>query len=213
MNMMIEQLMKTIDQNSTNKKYFIYINNLFSREISRNENRFYKDSDAKWQHDLYFGDEQKSKSRQTIPKRDQNHFQFVLFSKHFSFILITNLLDIIIITIENHFIPTIIYLDLQKDMIINIIIDKVLMKVIINHRIISILKITIIVHYHMIVILITEIQLLMIKFRQHLVNNDVIMIHIESMNEHFIVKEILQIVNFNNKIMFQKLTKILIEII
>jgi hypothetical protein len=47
---------------------------LFLREISRNDNRFYKDSDVKWQHDLYFLDEQRSKPRATVPRRDQLQF-------------------------------------------------------------------------------------------------------------------------------------------
>ncbi len=33
---------------------------------------FIKISDAKWQHDLYFRDEQISKSRHSIPKRNQS---------------------------------------------------------------------------------------------------------------------------------------------
>ncbi|CAF2391545.1 unnamed protein product [Rotaria sp. Silwood2] len=44
------------------------------QEISKNDNRFYKASDAKWQHDLYFRDEQLLKSRSPLHKHDRNHF-------------------------------------------------------------------------------------------------------------------------------------------
>ncbi len=66
---------------------------VFFREISRNENRVFKDSDAKWQHDLYFRDEQISKSRYPIPRRDYGPFELVEFLKVNLSILIINLLD------------------------------------------------------------------------------------------------------------------------
>ncbi len=81
--------------------WFVY---LFLREISRNENRFYKDSDEKWPHDLYFRDEQISKSRHSMPRRDHDRFEFVKFLKINLSIMTINLLDVVIIIIKSNFI-------------------------------------------------------------------------------------------------------------
>ncbi|CAF0904610.1 unnamed protein product [Adineta steineri] len=41
----------------------------------QNDNRFYKDSDGKWQHDLFYQDEQKSKSRHSLQNYNGNHYE------------------------------------------------------------------------------------------------------------------------------------------
>ncbi|CAF0895321.1 unnamed protein product [Adineta steineri] len=41
----------------------------------QNDNRFYKDSDGKWQHDLFYQDEQKSKSRHSLQNYNANHYE------------------------------------------------------------------------------------------------------------------------------------------
>ncbi|CAF1023413.1 unnamed protein product [Rotaria sordida] len=45
------------------------------QEISKNTNRFDRDSDGKWQHDLYFRDEQIFRSRSSLHKQDRHHFE------------------------------------------------------------------------------------------------------------------------------------------
>jgi hypothetical protein len=55
----------------------------FSREPTRNRNRPYKDSDAKWQHDLYHDYEPTShysNYRGQGPRRGRGRFKFVVFS-------------------------------------------------------------------------------------------------------------------------------------
>ncbi|CAF4704426.1 unnamed protein product [Rotaria sp. Silwood1] len=45
------------------------------QEISKNDSRLYRDSDAKWQHDLYFQDEKLLKFQSSSYKQDRNHFE------------------------------------------------------------------------------------------------------------------------------------------
>ncbi|CAF2263381.1 unnamed protein product [Rotaria magnacalcarata] len=55
---------RTLDENERPKQ-----------EISKQDNRFYTDSDAKWQHDLYLRDEEILKSRYPSDKQNRTYFE------------------------------------------------------------------------------------------------------------------------------------------
>ncbi|CAF1595332.1 unnamed protein product [Adineta ricciae] len=52
------------------------------KETSRNDHRFYTDGDGKWQHDLYFRDEQKSAFRSPAQKNDYERIRHDYHSKN-----------------------------------------------------------------------------------------------------------------------------------
>lgn len=80
MNMMIEHQMAMIEQNSNHFRQIQLIEVVVSRDITRN--RFSKDFQGKWQHDLYFEDERKSNFRSSTSRQDHrqsnNPNQFLL---------------------------------------------------------------------------------------------------------------------------------------
>jgi hypothetical protein len=85
---------------------------------------------------------------------------------------------------------------------------KIIPNLVMIESIILILKITIVL-----VVVIIAIRIIPEKHKNQFIENDMILlINIELMNIHFIVEEILQILNFNNNVMYQKLL-IMIEII
>lgn len=76
MNMMIEQRMEKIDRNSNKTNFSIEILRInFFRGIPKYVYQLYRDSDAKWQHDLYFQDEEVSKSRYPLSKATHRSFE------------------------------------------------------------------------------------------------------------------------------------------
>ena len=88
MNMMIEQLMNLINQNSSYRREIFFVIKIISffREPPKNRNRFYKDTDSKWQHDLFHDYDDEPNSRQTnyrgqMPRRGgRGRFKLVSFS-------------------------------------------------------------------------------------------------------------------------------------